>query len=539
MDENQVETELVGLETQQPEQQQQQQQDNTPETAQEEVEQSEQQPPQTNCQGNVPNTTETAEQQTSQHSPSTYAWYRVFDALSQQYYYYDAQSGYSYWQLPHGVDPSILPDFASAYTAQQQQYYDSYQQYYQQLMQSGGVSQYYQVEHGPNVKEEELVSVVCPLQSDDKQDIIGEELQQQQQQQCDGDVNGNQDKVDDEDDGSSEDMKVDQENEQRQECEEIDQKNEQQEQEVEGEEQDRAHSMEEQKLPKEYSEEQDDGAGSRSQDKSQEDDKEQQHEVEQQSTDESSQSQQQQQHLQDSQYQVQYSYQAGWYYYDLQQQVQGPFSNDQLRVWRSQLPMDLQLWFCDPAKGDKDEPVCMHVYEVLGDKEIYEHWQKATQGNASGPAPSAPQWQEFMQMEQDDSNGSYAAAARAGLPAQDTAVQTHQLHQYVQQQIPDAMNFYYWAQNYYTTPGMEQYAQYASQAVKDRSGRILAAGSLPESATGLYSEISSWCNPTEFERAMNERAERKRKQLPPSVWKKLKKRKQESKDRIRKALLMM
>eukprot|EP01023_Acetabularia_acetabulum_P048002 TRINITY_DN5063_c0_g1_i4.p1 TRINITY_DN5063_c0_g1~~TRINITY_DN5063_c0_g1_i4.p1 ORF type:complete len:462 (-),score=84.47 TRINITY_DN5063_c0_g1_i4:552-1904(-) len=369
-------------------------------------------------------------QQIQVENQSFQGWYKVFDVQSELWYFYNLETAQSCWQLPEDVSPTSVLEYP-----QQEELLNNSS--LERIETDQGQEQQLQ---GDDICEEQFTNV--QENNTQQEDSTQQEIQQKDNKQSEGKEEGKK---------ISEDAT---ENQQGQDLQDKDGNKDINEKVV---------SVEDNHIEAAYA------AGLR-----------QQYELQQ--------YHHRLQHQQHVVYESQYSHAPGWYYYDFQQNVQGPFTTEQLRMWRQQLPMDLQLWYYDPSKHEDEEFICVHVYELFGDKNVYEHWQKATQGSAQGPAPTAPQWEEFMKIEQDDSGGGYAAAVRAGLPAQDSAVQAHQLQQYVQHQIPDAMNFYYWAQNYYTAPGNAQYAQYAANAVKDRSGRIIAAETLPESMTGLYSE---------------------------------------------------
>ena len=68
------------------------------------------------------------------------------------------------------------------------------------------------------------------------------------------------------------------------------------------------------------------------------------------------------------------SYASGWYYQDVSKITQGPFSKQQLQLWRQHLPMDLLVWFIDKNGGSSHS---LELAKVLGDGRLLESWRKA------------------------------------------------------------------------------------------------------------------------------------------------------------------
>lgn len=67
-------------------------------------------------------------------------------------------------------------------------------------------------------------------------------------------------------------------------------------------------------------------------------------------------------------------YASGWYYQDIQGQTQGPFTKQQLQLWRQHLPMDLRVWFIDHNGGSSHS---LELAKVLGDGRLLESWRKS------------------------------------------------------------------------------------------------------------------------------------------------------------------
>ena len=69
-------------------------------------------------------------------------------------------------------------------------------------------------------------------------------------------------------------------------------------------------------------------------------------------------------------------YASGWYYQDVQGHTQGPFTKQQLQIWRQHLPMDLMVWFIDQNGGSSHS---LELAKVLGDGRLLESWRKTQQ----------------------------------------------------------------------------------------------------------------------------------------------------------------
>ena len=80
---------------------------------------------------------------------------------------------------------------------------------------------------------------------------------------------------------------------------------------------------------------------------------------------------------------VRYAY--GWYYQDVQGYTQGPFTKQQLEVWRQHLPMDLLVWFIDQNNGSSHG---MDLAKVLGDGRLLHSWRMSTGKDVSMSAES-------------------------------------------------------------------------------------------------------------------------------------------------------
>lgn len=70
------------------------------------------------------------------------------------------------------------------------------------------------------------------------------------------------------------------------------------------------------------------------------------------------------------------SYASGWYYQDVSKITQGPFTKQQLQLWRQHLPMDLLVWFIDQNGGSSHS---LELAKVLGDGRLLESWRRAQQ----------------------------------------------------------------------------------------------------------------------------------------------------------------
>ena len=70
------------------------------------------------------------------------------------------------------------------------------------------------------------------------------------------------------------------------------------------------------------------------------------------------------------------SYASGWYYQDVSKVTQGPFTKQQLQLWRQHLPMDLLVWFIDQNGGSSHS---LELAKVLGDGRLLESWRRAQQ----------------------------------------------------------------------------------------------------------------------------------------------------------------
>lgn len=70
------------------------------------------------------------------------------------------------------------------------------------------------------------------------------------------------------------------------------------------------------------------------------------------------------------------SYASGWYYQDVSKTTQGPFTKQQLQLWRQHLPMDLLVWFIDHNGGSSHS---LELAKVLGDGRLLESWKRAQQ----------------------------------------------------------------------------------------------------------------------------------------------------------------
>ena len=70
------------------------------------------------------------------------------------------------------------------------------------------------------------------------------------------------------------------------------------------------------------------------------------------------------------------AYASGWYYQDVSKTTQGPFTKQQLQLWRQHLPMDLSVWFIDQNGGSSHS---LELAKVLGDGRLLETWRRAQQ----------------------------------------------------------------------------------------------------------------------------------------------------------------
>ena len=76
-------------------------------------------------------------------------------------------------------------------------------------------------------------------------------------------------------------------------------------------------------------------------------------------------------------------YAAGWYYQDILGYTQGPFTKQQLVVWRQHLPMDLLVWFIDQNGGSSHG---LDLAKVLGDVRLLQAWRQANGKDVSVPS---------------------------------------------------------------------------------------------------------------------------------------------------------
>jgi len=60
----------------------------------------------------------------------------------------------------------------------------------------------------------------------------------------------------------------------------------------------------------------------------------------------------------------------------VQGHTQGPFTKQQLQLWRQHLPMDLMVWFIDQNGGSSHS---LELAKVLGDGRLLESWRKTQQ----------------------------------------------------------------------------------------------------------------------------------------------------------------
>lgn len=107
---------------------------------------------------------------------------------------------------------------------------------------------------------------------------------------------------------------------------------------------------------------------------------------------------------------------------------QGPFSKEQLRQWRTLLPMDLPLWHAaearPPSEAERRRPI--ELARVLEDGKLLERWREQNPGHA-GTVCAAPTAAQFEADQMKDTATSLAEAVLAGLPANDEAVQVARL----------------------------------------------------------------------------------------------------------------
>ena len=109
----------------------------------------------------------------------------------------------------------------------------------------------------------------------------------------------------------------------------------------------------------------------------------------------------------------------GWYYRDLQNSSQGPFSLSQLAGWRGSLPMELRVWCVSaPASAASTEPLEERpLASVLGDTELLQLLRggqlTGLPPNASGEAAEAALWRAAEAAEAAEAAATAAAAAAA------------------------------------------------------------------------------------------------------------------------------
>jgi len=196
---------------------------------------------------------------------------------------------------------------------------------------------------------------------------------------------------------------------------------------------------------------------------------------------------------------------SGWCYVDAYGYQQGAFSQEQLQRWwdARQLGPHTRVWRAeDTARSSM----------ALG--ELVRQWADSASAAAGGGG---------------DADGSgyadYAAAALAGLPENDDAVRMARLAHANGQTLEDMLQFSYAAAGHSGAPEV--------RAVHNpRTGRIerVAAGE----TEAMYAGMDSWMDASTVEEQMQAMKARREQKLPAGVWKKLRDRKQEMKQKLKK-----
>ncbi|KAL3150323.1 hypothetical protein ABBQ32_000169 [Trebouxia sp. C0010 RCD-2024] len=230
------------------------------------------------------------------------------------------------------------------------------------------------------------------------------------------------------------------------------------------------------------------------------------------------------------------AYASGWYYQDVSKHVQGPFTKQQLQLWRQHLPMDLLVWFIDQNGGSSHS---LDLAKVLGDGRLLERWRKAqlATDQPKAAAPSATTY-ELEVSKASTSSSSWADAALAGLPPDDEAVQMAELAATAGRSIEDVMQFTYGAEASLKRRRMQDGSTEYTVVARHNplTGRIEAetGNEDAEREAALYRECASWCNPVEYEKYLAQRAKDKGKSQPPKNWKVLKERRLQVKQKLKK-----
>ena len=82
-------------------------------------------------------------------------------------------------------------------------------------------------------------------------------------------------------------------------------------------------------------------------------------------------------------------YAPGWYYQDVSKTTQGPFTTQQLKLWRQHLPMDLLVWYIDENGGSSHS---LELAKILGDGKLLESWRQTKQANVRSVNPCGLFW---------------------------------------------------------------------------------------------------------------------------------------------------
>mmetsp|Transcript_37058 Transcript_37058/g.104622 ORF Transcript_37058/g.104622 Transcript_37058/m.104622 type:complete len:259 (-) Transcript_37058:268-1044(-) len=215
---------------------------------------------------------------------------------------------------------------------------------------------------------------------------------------------------------------------------------------------------------------------------------------------------------------------AGWCYVDAYGFQQGPFTGEQLRNWASaaQLPLETNCWFQDGGDEQRGSPVVVEVRSLLaGSRPLCPTGTPAVRGTDAADHEAAGNGSSYSE---------YASAVLAGLPEDDDAVKIARLAAASNQSLEQVIQFSHAAGS--TSHGDASDAPIATAVYNPRTGRIerLAPGGEP---SGLYTGMESWVDTNQLEESLQAMQERKGKKLPPEVWKKLKAKRQETKEKLR------
>ena len=192
----------------------------------------------------------------------------------------------------------------------------------------------------------------------------------------------------------------------------------------------------------------------------------------------------------------------GYYYSDYAAAVQGPFTLEQLRAWRGDLPLELPVWLVNAA--DAAPPAVMHLAQVLGDDALL---QALCSGGLTLPR-SATATQVEAAMQRDASGLSSVSTLAAPLRA------TAEPEEYEFSATRNKMTGR-------LTSNLRPVGEDAKAA---------AVAALRGRSAGEYydSHLDKWCDTTQLAEWMAQAQERPKK-LPKAAWQELKARKEQRK----------